>query len=236
MRLSTSRRRPSSLPRTCPPDTAAVSTWSAVLARSSEARSSTRSSRSTGRGGGAWPTSCSASARSCSTMAWSRSTAVIAWASCAAGSGEAALVSSSTRTDASGLRSSWLASATSWRSRPAAASSRSSMSFMVTASRSISSPLSGTGTRVERCRSLISPTVVRIASTGRSARPTPIQTIRATPAVRSGTTSSDPRRTERAAASACSSERATTSHCSSPAPNGVTRTRSSPSAGSSIER
>ena len=55
--------------------------------------------------------------------------------------------SSSVRSSASGVRSSWPASATKSRSRSSAASSRSSISFSVSPSRSSSSPVGGTGSR-----------------------------------------------------------------------------------------
>ena len=51
------------------------------------------------------------------------------------------------RSSASGVRSSWPASATKSRSRSSAASSRSSISFSVSPSRCSSSPVGGTGSR-----------------------------------------------------------------------------------------
>ena len=72
---------------------------------------------------------------------------------------------------ASGLRSSWLASATNRRCTFCALSSRAIISFMVSASRPTSSRATGTGTRSARSFSLIDATRARIASTGRSARP-----------------------------------------------------------------
>jgi hypothetical protein len=69
----------------------------------------------------------------------------------------------------SGVRSSWLASATKVRSRANAASSRASMSFSVAPRRPISSSAGGTGRRWPVRAGAIAAARRRIASTGRSA-------------------------------------------------------------------
>jgi hypothetical protein len=79
--------------------------------------------------------------------------------------------STSVRTSASGARSSWLASATKLRSRFTARSIRVSISFSVAPSRAISSFALGTGSRSDRCCSVITAARVRMRSTGRSAAP-----------------------------------------------------------------
>ena len=71
---------------------------------------------------------------------------------------------------ASGVRSSWLASATKRRSCAKAASIRASISFSVSPSRAISSRVGGTGSRCSSARAAeIAAALRRIASTGRSA-------------------------------------------------------------------
>ena len=79
--------------------------------------------------------------------------------------------SSSARIVVSGVRSSWLASLTSRRSRAKAASSRSSISFSVRPRAPISSRASGTGSRSDGLLSLIAAARLRMRSTGRSAAP-----------------------------------------------------------------
>ena len=69
----------------------------------------------------------------------------------------------------SGVRSSWLASATKARSRRRASASRSSISFSVSPSRRISSWASGSGKRASGSAAEIVAARLRIASTGRSA-------------------------------------------------------------------
>ena len=105
---------------------------------------------------------------------------------------------------------------------------------MVTARRSISSPVPGSGNRRVRSFSLISLAERRIASIGCSARPRPAQITSANPPVMIGTISSSAQRTTRIDPWSWASDRATTSHrpCS---PTGVARTRSSPRSGSSTE-
>ena len=78
--------------------------------------------------------------------------------------------SSSAFRSASGVRSSWLASATKRRSCSSAASSRASMSFSVSARSRISSRLRGTGSRAPVVVAEIALARRRIDSTGRSAR------------------------------------------------------------------
>ena len=70
---------------------------------------------------------------------------------------------------ASGLRSSWLASATNRRCTAWPACSRASISFIVSASLPTSSRAGGTGTRTDGSR--VVATRARMASTGRRARP-----------------------------------------------------------------
>ncbi len=70
---------------------------------------------------------------------------------------------------ASGVRSSWLASATNPRSRSSAASSRASIALSVSPSRRISSSAGGSGSCSPGRSSLTSAAFLRIASTGRSA-------------------------------------------------------------------
>ena len=82
---------------------------------------------------------------------------------------------------------------------------------MVTARRATSSPVAGTGTRVERWCSVMSPTELRIDSTGRSARPTPNQTSSPTPRVSTGTSTNTARSTARPAVLPSSSDRAISS-------------------------
>ena len=140
---------------------------------------STRSSRSTGSTRrGAPPllvssslASASRSATSSSSRSLSLSTVVATvgqWARC----GWRLATSTVVRIVASGLRSSWDASDTNWRWRCCAASSRSSMSFIVCASRATSSSVAGSSMRRWRVAWLISSTSWRMRSTGRRARPT----------------------------------------------------------------
>ncbi len=77
--------------------------------------------------------------------------------------------SSSVRRIASGVRSSWLASATKDRSWASASASRSSISFKVRPSRATSSWLGGTGSCPSGSAAEIVAARARIASTGRSA-------------------------------------------------------------------
>ncbi len=96
---------------------------------------------------------------------------------------------------ATGLRSSCEASDTNWRWRVDAASSRSSMAFIVWASRPISSSVSGVGTRRWIVAPPMAATSARIASTGRNARPTRYHATAATAATSSGTPTHRPWRT-----------------------------------------
>lgn len=77
---------------------------------------------------------------------------------------------------------------------------------MVSASRAISSWVCGTGTRRCRSRSLISATSVRIASTGRSARPVTHQVTPATVSSSSGMPTARAAEVVESAASASRSE------------------------------
>ena len=70
---------------------------------------------------------------------------------------------------ATGVRSSWLASATKARSRSSAPSTRSSIAFSVSPSRRSSSLASGSGRRAPAGAPETSPARARIASTGRRA-------------------------------------------------------------------
>ncbi len=85
-----------------------------------------------------------------------------------------------------GERSSCDASDTKRRWLFRALSSRSSMRFMVAASRPISSSALGCGTRRCSCAAEISSTSRRIASTGASARPTANHVVSATTATSNG--------------------------------------------------
>ena len=100
------------------------------------------------------------------------------------------------RIDAIGLRSSCDASDTNWRCFCADVSSRSSIAFIVRASRPTSSSVSGSGTR----RSIVAPVIdsasLRIASTGLSARPVKYHAASATSRIMSGTTISSTSVTE----------------------------------------
>jgi len=100
--------------------------------------------------------------------------------------------SRSVRIVATGLRSSWDASDTNSRWRADAASSRSSISFIVSASRRTSSRPAGTGTRRCIVVPLIDSTSVRIASTGRSARPAITQASAPTRSVRNAVSNHRP--------------------------------------------
>ena len=89
------------------------------------------------------------------------------------GSGCDSATSSWARLEASGLRSSWEASATNRRCRWAERCSRSSMAFMVWAKRPTSSLTGGSPTRrSSEAVSVMAATWARMTSTGRSARPT----------------------------------------------------------------
>ena len=87
---------------------------------------------------------------------------------------------------ASGLRSSWLASATNRRCASDAASIRSSIVFMAVASAATSSSATGTGSRVCRFREVMVAACRRIASTGPSVRPTDTKAAAATTRTSSG--------------------------------------------------
>ena len=91
------------------------------------------------------------------------------------------------RIDASGLRSSCDASDTNCRCRCDDCSSRSSIAFIVCASRPTSSSVPGSGTRRWMVEPVIDAAWSRIASTGRSARPAKYHTANATRSTRSGT-------------------------------------------------
>ena len=103
-------------------------------------------------------------------------------------SGWAAATSSWVRNAASGLRSSWDALPTKSRSRFAASSSRPSISFIVRASRPISSFDGGVGTRRSSRWCEIEATSARMSSTGRSVRPTMSQV----PAAKTATSRGSP--------------------------------------------
>ncbi len=85
-----------------------------------------------------------------------------------------------------GLRSSWEASETNRRCWAAAVSSRSSMVFMVWARRPTSSSVGGWGSRRCSVDAVMRSASARMASTGRSARPTSTHAITPTSATRAG--------------------------------------------------
>ena len=87
----------------------------------------------------------------------------------------------------SGLRNSCDASDTNCRCRCDDWSSRSSIAFIVRARRPTSSSVSGSGTRRWMVEPVISSASVRIASTGRSARPVKYQTANPTSSTSRGT-------------------------------------------------
>ena len=171
-------------PTTRPAPTPLRSTRTRSSARSRRATRSTTSSRSTGsrRGSPASPSSARATSSRSSARRWRpivSSSTLACVASRSARSGWARSTSSSVRMRVSGLRSSCDASATKRCCRWAASSTRSSMSFIVRARRAISSSPGGTGTRRCRSRPPIAATSARIASTGRSVRPTSHQSTTA---------------------------------------------------------
>ena len=86
-----------------------------------------------------------------------------------AGRGRRRASSSSVRSDASGVRSSWLASETNRRSWASAVSRRSSMVLRVVLSRLISSSPGGSGSRRPGSEADTASASRRIDSTGRSA-------------------------------------------------------------------
>src|SRR5690625_2284335 len=131
-------------------------------------------------------------------------------------SGYASAISACWRKDAVGDRSSCDASDTNSRWRRAAASRRSSIRFIVRASRPISSPLGGADTR--RCRSapLISSTSRVIRSTGANARPTTNHVVTPTNTTRTGTPISRRRVAVEADSSTSSVDSPTTTVTSSP--------------------
>ena len=109
-----------------------------------------------------------------STRSWSPTVSLSTLRSVAvmsACSGWARSTSSSVRILVRGLRSSCEASATNRCWRRTASSTRASVSFIVRASRSISSPVRGSGIRPPRLVSVISAICARIRSTGRRTRP-----------------------------------------------------------------
>ena len=156
----------------------ARSTCTRSSARSRRATRSTMSSRSTGsrRRSPTSPSSARATSSRSSARRWSPmvSSSTLAWVasrSACVGVGEVDLELGA---DA-GERAAQLVGArrrrTAAGARPAS-STRSSMSFIVRARRAISSSPGGTGTRRSRSRPPIAATSARIASTGRSVRPT----------------------------------------------------------------
>ncbi len=107
-------------------------------------------------------------------------------------------MSAAARSVATGLRSSWLASETNCRRTASPPSNRSSIAFIVVASRATSSCPGGRGTRSDRSRWLMPSTVRRMRVTGRSARPTNTYVANPTASSSSGPATANP------AAAACS--------------------------------
>jgi hypothetical protein len=118
-------------------------------------------------------------------------------ATCGQSSGRAVrwATSSSVRIAATGLRSSWEASATKRCWRVDASSSRSSIAFIVWARLATSSPLRGTGTRRSSVEPEMASTSARMSSTGRRARPEVNHASTPTVPTRSGKATSSPSRT-----------------------------------------
>ena len=142
--------------------------------------------------------------------------------SCSAVRGRRSASSSSVFRSASGVRSSWLASATKWRSRSSAASSRASISLSVSARSRISSRLGGTGSRAPGVVAEIALARRRIDSTGRSAaaaRRYPPSVARSSPI---GPATRSPPKRRWSVSSVCRSGRARTSTRS---PSGTASTR-----------
>src|SRR5512139_1513953 len=171
-------------------DTALASTLTRPRSRSRLASSRTRSSRSTVAVGRSMaPDSDRARKRRSSTRPCSCVASASRLRKVLSGStvpGWARPTSSSERILVRGPRSSWDASATNSRCRSVACCSRSSISFLVRASREISSYEPRTGTR--RCSSVpwMLATSARIGSTGRRTRPVSHHTRAASSATTTG--------------------------------------------------
>ena len=123
----------------------------------------------------------------CASRATSSATCSMASSSCAGVRFGRRASSSSVWSTASGVRSSWPASATNARCRSSAPWRRARSSFIVVASAAISSWVVGTGRRAAASCSEMSAASRRIRSTGRNAAdasnhaPTPATTIAAAP-------------------------------------------------------
>ena len=111
---------------------------------------------------------------------------------------------------ATGLRSSWEASATNWRWDRAEASSRSSIWLRVDARWATSSSPGGSGSRVPEPVCVISDAVRRSRSTGANARPASVQLSRPTSRTTAGTPIASNRVVDPVASSTVSRLRAAT--------------------------
>ncbi len=209
-RLRTTRVSCSRRPWTRPAETRAVSTGTRRSCSVSSSTSSSRSiSGSDASGCGPAASSRRASSSSSLTVSSMRTSSARARCATAGQSARSALrraTSRFVRIDDRGLRSSCDASDTNWRCLRDDVSSRSSIAFMVRASRPTSSSVSGSGTR----RSMVAPVIAsaswRIASTGLSARPVKYQAASATRTIIAGTAISRTSVTESTVRSTSSSD------------------------------